>query len=143
MREIEFRGKSLVSKTWTYGRLRHCFNNGAVICPGEHFDYTGWEDLDEMDVDRETVGQCTGLKDKKGVKIFEGDIVEICDEIALSRNVPQYKYTVTFNEGCFVLKGNEEKEYSCDGLCIGAASIDCEVIGNIYDNPELLKGITE
>lgn len=77
-----------------------------------------------LEVDKKTVGQYTGLTDKSGKKIFEGDIVEINNR----------RYTVSFEKGCWVILGKVE---FWDFLQTNVKS--CKVIGNIYDNPELLE----
>lgn len=119
MREIEFRGKSVISGKWVYGWL-----NATTEEDGEHY----WIDQClcaeggincAYQVDLETVGQYTGLKDKNGKKIFEGDIVRYIDN-----DLIEY---VEFIDGVF-FAGSEELRYAY-----------CEVIGNIYDNPELLE----
>ena len=75
----------------------------------------------------DTVGQYTGLTDKNGKKIFEGDIVGVgeCDKI-------YEKVVVYFDKGAFRVS-----QFAIDLL--ETRNIDCEVIGNIYDNPELLE----
>lgn len=80
-----------------------------------------------IDVLPDTVGQYTGLKDKNGTKIFEGDIVLLKDD--------EEPYQVAFDESCFQVYGNS--------ICYVMDNFydhDIEVIGNIYDNPELLEG---
>ena len=79
----------------------------------------------------ETVGQFTGLTDKNGVKIFEGDIVR-----AFTRFSEIYVSSVTYHEGAFWFKN-----WSWTKFLFKFEKI--EVIGNIHDNPGLLKGDTE
>lgn len=78
----------------------------------------------------ESVGQYTGLTDKNGTKIFEGDVVNILTE---NNEIGIVKY----DEGGFGVEA--------DGFVIdfrrNIDGTDVEVIGNIYDNPELLKGV--
>lgn len=132
MREILFRGKA--STEWVYGDLRH-INDGrvAVRKDGEIYPY---------EVIPETVGQYTGLKDKKGRRIFEGDIVHAVYKSGYTgipdkdSGIGVIKYSATYYGGA---------AYQVDligepGCRIFSASLQVEVIGNIHENPELLKG---
>ena len=123
MREILFRGKT--DAKWVYGDIWH-LNDGRVTIrkDGELFPY---------EVIPKTVGQYTGLKDKTGKKIFEGDIV--LDEQS------GYNYFIKWfpEYTCFALANkNGHIEFGCDELEIFLD--DLVVSGNIHDNPELLKG---
>jgi hypothetical protein len=111
MRDIEFRGKRKDNGEWVWGDLNHLAYGIVVI-------------NDNIIVNDRTVGQYTGIKDKNGVKIFEGDIVMDTDG-----NVAK----VWFDFGCFfTLRGMATKH-------LRNVADDCEIIGTIYDNPELLK----
>lgn len=80
-----------------------------------------------IEVIPETVGEYTTLTDKNGTKIFEGDIVLLKGD--------EEPYQVAFDESCFQVYGNS--------ICYVMDNFydhDIEVIGNIYDNPELLEG---
>lgn len=102
---------------------------------GERFDATGHF------VDIATIGQYTGLRDKNGKKIFEGDMVSIrFEDDAEPPSTPNVCY-----ETAEVFFSNEFLVWECrfaDGLVIHFAEYnDCDifVIGNIHDNPELLE----
>jgi uncharacterized phage protein (TIGR01671 family) len=142
MREIEFRGKNDAGE-WLYGYLTKPAGNPCFIIDGD--DYFGG-------VIEETIGQYTGLTDKNATKIFEGDIV-LTQEYStrpFAKNAKRkrlvgvveyyeqkhYGKNVIYNNGYRVKIKNQGK-YVC-----GAWSdfYDCEVIGNIHDNPELLQG---
>ena len=115
MREILFRGKNKCK--WFYGDLRHLNDGRVTICQdGEPFPY---------EVYPETVGQFTGLTDKNGTKIFEGDIVEYEGKRYSFNYLPHY---ARFSP----VKPNTV-------FCVFAYQRG-EVIGNIYDNPELIGG---
>lgn len=125
MRDIEFRGKRTDNGEWVYGNLvRGCDKKYAYIVE------FGNEELcrNYVDVNPDTVGQYTGLKDKNGTKIFEDDIV----------TMPRYgggrcKSVVYFKSGKFAVDGSN---YGFKDIC----PKNMLVIGNIYDNPELLGG---
>lgn len=82
------------------------------------------------EVDPETVGQYTGFVDKKGKKIFEGDILSIYNSKA-------FLFVVEWNNQ-YVLKCTTNG-VSDNILNVIESSEDVEVVGNIYDNPELIK----
>jgi uncharacterized phage protein (TIGR01671 family) len=88
----------------------------------------------------ETVGQYTGLTDKNGKKIFEGDIVNILgDQTSNDWKCVNYDALIAYIDGGFcALDGTiEDHAFRRYGLC--RMDFDLEVIGNIHDNPELLK----
>ncbi len=94
----------------------------------------------QVEVDPETVCQYTGLNDKNGKKIFEGDFVRYTDEIIRKEKVDEIEYNETHAAFCRLHKSEMGLQY----LFIDEAVANkCEVIGNIFDNPELLKGGTE
>ena len=125
MREILFRGKRTDCGEWLEGNLVQPFRGNQLsscgIMPKDPKAYC-WK------VDPETVGQFTGLTDKNGVKIFEGDIVR-----AFTRFSEIYVSSVTYHEGAFRFKN-----WSWTKFLFKFEKI--EVIGNIHDNPEILKG---
>lgn len=85
-----------------------------------------------LEVIPETIGQYTGLKDKNGKEIYEGDIVKIDKE--------DYKYIVKFYDGCFVGINKYDEHYEQAKILGNLFTLELEVIGNIHDNPELLGG---
>lgn len=126
MREILFRGKGdpdLNEGGWYYGYLRQDKDGDYQIC-GDCWART---------VIPETIGQCTELKDKNGTKIFEGDIVDFSAR-SDGDGYGVVKYDA--NETEFGI----EYDNIYEGLGRHYYPDDIEVIGNIYDNPELLKG---
>lgn len=121
LRDIEFRGK-LNNGEWAYGNLEVKTDKVCIITP----DDTPLGKYGQ--VIPETVGQYTGLTDKNGTKIFEGDI------LAIGENGKRYQtVSVSFKDGAFRVS-----HYAINLL--ESRNIESEVIGNIHDNPELLKG---
>ena len=108
---------------WVYGGILQGVGDFSVIYGGENENDPG-EGLDKWPVYSDTVGQFTGLTDKNGKKIFEGDIL---------RCVFGGVRFVKFHAGRFVLVRS-------DGHCQTHWPNECAVIGNIHDNPELLGG---
>lgn len=122
MREIKFRGKKSFNSEWVYGDLVQNTNDGVcIVCEILHVDGAEYN-VEDYPVIKETVGQFTGLKDKNGKEIYEGDILSHPDFLDLGLKVE-------IIDGCTMLAG-----WDCirTDLCKG------EVKGNIHENPELL-----
>lgn len=122
-RETPFRGKRLNNGEWVYGSYWYSHRSNTY----QHFvfdDGNVW-----VGVEPDTVGQFTGLTDKNGVKIFDGDVIEYTD--GCNDWLGAVKYAS--DDAQFVARFIGGDVESFDNLYIG----DCEVIGNIYDNPEL------
>ena len=141
MREILFRGKRVDGGEWCYGvPLVEGWSKKTYIAS---YEYSSLTFIQQIEIIPETVGQFTGLTDKNGKRIFEGDIVK------QKINRDEYKWRVFFGE----------HQIGCCGYCYDAhqsvgfylseteegftfADYDewenLEVIGNIHDNPELL-----
>lgn len=131
MREILFRGKKHSNGQWIQGDLSQWLE--AVYISVDNADsYAKTSHL----VDTETVGQFTGLTDKNGVKIFEGDIVKVDfqQEYIGIKPRPSYIGVVEYRKGAFGIyeKGKGTQYFFQHGLIK-------TVIGNIHDNPELLE----
>lgn len=126
MREIKFRGKDVKSGEWVYGSLvtyPNCRCEIVVFDDGEILEY---------EVDAESVGQFTGLIDKNGNEIYEGDVITQYLVLPNYRNARRGQ--VLFDKlWCFVLlsKGRLHHLFG-DG-------VTQEVQGNIHDNPNLLN----
>ena len=146
MRDIEFRAVSQLDGNWVYGSLikyeykrpnmedlsKPQVQTSYDICRKESdwcFSYKN------VPVFEETIGQYTGLTDKKGRKIFEGDIVY--------DSYREYSYLVTYwlGQGMYFLDKINDRcgnWYSFEDVDF---SENIEVIGNIHDNPELLEEV--
>lgn len=131
MRTIKFRGKDFAG-AWWYGYLSSCDGN-AVILP---LKCTGASML----VDEDTVGQFTGLFDEDGREIYEGDIIKIVEEFD-DENIYTRIGVVCFEEGIYELQDENGKHFAYLGWLMHNDDITkLEVIGNIHDNKQLLKG---
>ena len=128
MREILFRGKAAETHEWCYGGIVHQTDfYGTEIDDYRIIDGESSEDNNigySTSVIHETVGQFTGLLDKNGKKVFEGDILSGRNNIL---------HSVEFENGEFQLSTRTGQK-----ILIAYAE-DMEIIGNIYDNPELME----
>jgi len=122
MREIKFRAWDKKLKRWAYFTIKDIW----FLEDGEKKYQCSWEDYEDW-------GQFTGLKDKDGKEIYEGDIVQ-------NIGMPEYQRVgiVEFEGGKFIvipIKFIKDKKYKGDLYYWD------EVIGNIYENPELLEDL--
>lgn len=122
-REILFRGKRVDTGEWVEGSL---IGNDVIVGKIVEFEEDYFCTEFWYKVDTETVGQFTGMTDKKGKKLFEGDVYSMGDKNIL--------YVVIFDKSQFI--GKQVGNRSLAGL--GYWKSDIEIIGNIHDNPELL-----
>lgn len=131
MREILFRGKSKNSKRWRVGNLVQTLIYGEYYCRITVDD----GNISSYLVNNETVGQYTGIDDKNGVKVFEGDIIRTHD--TYPGDNPNYTFTgvVKYCDSSFVVERGPVTYHRW-------MDYEIEVIGNIYDNPEMVKKIT-
>lgn len=138
MREILFRARAVnrdkgyhrtkyKNGDWVYGLLSRPYDERFENLPAEMTDTSS---VSGIEVDYKTIAQYTGLTDKNGTKIFEGDIVRLTDDTGIentfiitwdSRRAMFYLDSPTFKTDFYYYSANE-----------------FEVIGNIHDNPELL-----
>jgi uncharacterized phage protein (TIGR01671 family) len=127
MREIKFRGKRKNGSELFIGDLNH-INGKVYILP--RTEDTPLNGPDWFEVDEETVGQYTGRKDKNGKEIYEGDIVKTgTDKNMVIGWSDRFASFVINRDGWAFQHWFGE---ACD-------SSDCEVIGNIHQNPELIQ----
>lgn len=124
MREIKFRGKNyLRPSTWVYGNLVTYGNKPSI----QDYSVTNGE---IFQVDPATVGQYTGLKDKNGKEIYKGDLVKSGYFHRIEK--------VEFVNCAFVVKSNTKSGYTLlSWWCNKGTGV--EIIGNIYENPEIME----
>ena len=142
MRTIKFRGKDIKTGEWLHGNIQ--------VPSKEGVGYFMWDcDHNQKEVIPDTVGQFTGLTDKNGKEIYEGDILRgdeypfNCDgidnyfaEVVWADNVCGF-YRITHKKANSTVRGISHGNWSeLDEEDIKSF----EIIGNIHDNPELLKG---
>lgn len=126
MREILFRGKAFEGGKWYYGYVGKTSEGGTFISAGHSI----------IHIIPETLGQYTGLKDKNGKKIFDGDIIST--DLSRPYNIVLYK------NGSFMLQCEDNGRifydifFSCEEEQQKTYPY-CEVIGNIHDDPELME----
>lgn len=131
-REILFRGKRVDNGEWVYGYYANC------QCPGYKPHITGHYIIEYPgsyhEIYTSTVGQYTGLNDRNGKRIFEGDIL---NHVSWMGSIEPG--VVEMNDGSWVVVEDEDHyEFLCDTNTIDRQNV-CEIIGNIHDNPELLR----
>lgn len=147
MRTIKFRGQMVIIKKWVYGDLitgQGTKNGNMYILPQTQFYPSGCNDLDGWNVIPETVGQFTGLTDKNGKEIYEGDLCRVWyyKHAEPTRIIIQ---EVLFDNGTFVLRaknhlGLELEDYLLYvPLYYSSAPNIIEVIGNIHETQEEQK----
>lgn len=129
MRDITFRAKRKDNGEWVYGvPLKEGYSQEVEML---WYEYSSLAYTERVQVIPETVGQYTGLLDKDGNKVFEGDIVK--NEYRKG----QYQYfKIVYDTRVYCWR--VENKYGMLGFLYNVIG-DLEVIGNIYDNPELLE----
>ena len=138
MRKIKFRGFTIdcLDNEWVYGDLIHYDTDETYIIPqNDRYLEITWDISDDDNrVDETTVGQFTGLEDKNGREIYEGDILKLIDE-----DGSEIIVCVIFINyiGGFVLKEHmrDIKYFRIEDF----GERNREIIGNIFENKELLK----
>lgn len=145
-REIKFRGKMIPENEWIFGTILRipappvCFGKSEtdkyyIQFPDPRYmpDWNMPYKMVQGEVNPETIGQYTGLHDKNGKEIYEGDIVvdkedEVMGEITWNEEEASFYFSILYENGTY------EEEKLNDWASV------LEVIGNITDNPKLLGG---
>jgi len=143
MRKIKFRAFEKSSKTMWFWQIdydigiQRLFSNGdiEVAFPVQVNEY-GEAELNLKRILKEDLilMQFTGLKDKNGKEIYEGDIVKIFAYDA------ERKATIEYDKNCFCIIGLDKIGNSGFSFFLGMWKDDIEIIGNIFEHPELLEG---
>lgn len=147
MREIKFRAKGLIDNQWHYGSYVYTddnknnpFTSGPFkekhhiieYFPGD-WNLGGWE---AIEIDPNTLGQFTSLKDKSGKEIYEGDIIAFnwrsCDGVDITDLLE-----VRFVRGVFAFLWDGDLDHEAN--IVSPTHEWATVIGNIYDNSDLIK----
>ena len=130
MREIKFRGKSILGNNWTYGfltkkKIRSSDEILFAIATGD------CSLAETTPIDSQTIGQFTGLKDVYGVDIYEGDIIQSVNHLTEI-------FEVAMIDGAFRILA---EGFKGEDLYRTLKHDNFKVIGNIHDNPDLLEGV--
>ncbi len=139
-REILFRGKEIKTGKWIEGDLLRMGGHSFI------FPDPAPKGFNQYEVDPETVGQFTGVKDKNGTRIFEGDLISV-DDYPFVNEDGQWNYVAEFDWdevnlafGAFFRQRKDSNVWGIsEGCPCDLEDVDFEIVGNIHDNPEMLK----
>jgi uncharacterized phage protein (TIGR01671 family) len=150
MREVKFRGKRVDNKQWVYGYLvklgKYSFSDAERYGVVDKAIPVGFGsvvyNIEIAEVIPETVGQYTGLNDKNNIEIYDNDIVK-CLEVT-NTDISEYVSDVYWNNCYFGVHQSNTCDvdlglFDSTELAFECPITEIEVVGNIYDNPELLK----
>lgn len=129
LRTIKFRGKSIYDEEWLYGSLVKIEKDRYAVIPPLN-DIEIGKSISMYEVCTETIGQFTGLYDKNGKEIYEGDILLVGND-----GYENIYNKVGIKDGCFGYVGETNGEI----LPFCHYNVTEEIVGNIYDHPELIK----
>ncbi|HAM2078073.1 TPA: hypothetical protein U0X07_002989 [Listeria monocytogenes] len=138
MRPIEFKAQN-VNGVWVCGNLSILKEKIGNVAAGSYISNSAGEPF-AYKVRPETVGQFTGLRDKNGMMIFEGDIISVTYDGAHEFNSP-VKYFSDEGYPAFDMRAPEDYYFESNTFSeiIMSSSYELEVVGNIHENPELLE----
>lgn len=139
-REIKFRGKDLNTGEWAYGDLHTLCDHPHIHTETTSFPFAGKRSF----INTETIGQFTGLYDRWGKEIYEGDIIKVVDCVKVVKYIQEccsfcFGNIETLKDPIFSKWGDIYNYHQIDGRYWNDFLDDIVVIGNIHDNPELLK----
>lgn len=140
MRTIKFRAKG--SGHWRYGQYVHTGQNPSFPFNRDYTDHILYSDNYGIHfipiTDTDTIGQFTGLYDKNGKEIYEGDLLE-CEK--LPKVFSEVYWNNSMTAFCLAIHTiTEGIDYGTTPLSEVMSKYPLRIVGNIYDNPELLKG---
>ena len=133
MRQIKFRGKRIDNGEWVYGYY-FVHLSCTDMCPDMHCIYDGMhiEKMNYHEVIPATVGQFTGLCDKNGVEIYEGDIVQ-------TKYEKMQPISIMWRDGGFYYSPPKKDPKDGGLFCVCEFTTESDVvIGNVHDKPELI-----
>ena len=145
-REIKFRGKRINSKQWIDGSLILNPENQYPVIGDVFSEYDDGRKVDnwiEKEVDPETIGQFTGKKDKNGKEIYEGDVCKCRYYKHAEKDLYLTQKVVFEHASFFVVVGDLKPDLETETYtnCPLNWVNEIEIIGNIYENPELLQDV--
>lgn len=137
-RDVKFRGYAvdeMVENQWMFGTGLHktVFTDEYAAETGVKEEWFVFTEYGWVHVEPKSIGQYTGLKDKNGVEIYEGDILEFEDE--------DFKWIVIYNFGSCIAVGGKhnQSEELIEFYDWSKDRLDVVVVGNIYEHPHLLE----
>jgi uncharacterized phage protein (TIGR01671 family) len=147
MREIKFRGKRLDNGEWIYGYYGHkeATDQHYIMIERLHDAPEYGSYFVDVEVDPKTVGQYTGLKDRSGKEIYEGDILRfvIFNYDGSDEGIKTGFVSWEEQAAAYVIRESLESMDAYWMYVVLGNDDEVEVIGNINDHPHLLKGVSE